>query len=177
MSKGNIIDLSSRRPQKKNVKGKVSTKGSKAPKAPVVDMTARRNEMLTNERRRVRRTMLGEFIGACVVIPERGLSKVTLYDISVNGIAFDMETVAGRFNTGEEVQVRVYLNQQKYFPFQVQITNVREIFDEAVFRHGANFVKGGINDLALKHFAKFVETVSTSLQTDSGDVMVSGISR
>ena len=38
--------------------------------APVVDMTERRQEMIQDERREVKRTILTEFIGAFAVIPD-----------------------------------------------------------------------------------------------------------
>ncbi len=168
----NVIDLKSRRPNQDKVEGTHSDNT-----APVLDMTERRNEMLTHERRKVRRTILSEFIGAHVIIPERGLQKVTIYDISEDGIAFDTDVAGGKFQIGEEVGFRVYLNQQTFFPFVVKVANVRTILEEGVVRHGGMFAKGTINDVALHHFVKFIETVSASLRTDQGDVMVSGLRR
>lgn len=143
--------------------------------APIVDMTEKRQEIISKERREVKRTILSEFVGACVVVPEHGLKKVTLYDISENGLAFDIETDRGQFMVNEEIAMRVYLNHQTYFPFVMKVQNVRAIGDEGVFRHGGSFMKGTINDQALFHFVKFIETVSASLRKDAGDVMVSGI--
>jgi hypothetical protein len=166
----NVIDLKARRPTKAPSEEKT---GSHA--APILDMTGRRNEMLSHERRKVRRTILSEFIGAHIVVPERGLQKVTIYDISEEGIAFDIEVGSGKFSLGEEVGFRVYLNQQTYFPFVVKVANIRTIHEEGVTRHGGMFPKGTVNDVALHHFVKFIETVSASLRTDSGDIMVSGL--
>ncbi len=168
----NVIDIKSRRP--------LSSKRQDRPssgQAPVVDMTERRKEMLVEERRQVKRTILTEFIGAFLIVPGKGLQKVALYDISEGGIAFDTEPKVGSLNLGEAVAMRVYLNQQTYFPFIVNIANVREVEEENVVRHGANFVKGTVNDVALHHFVKFIETISASLQTDHGDVMVSGLQK
>ncbi len=145
--------------------------------AAVLDMTARRNEILTQERRQVKRTILTEFIGAFVVVPEKGLQKVAIYDISDNGIAFDVDLSLGQFTNGEEVAVRVYMNQQTYFPFIVKIQNVRQISEEGVHRHGGHFLKGTVNDKALFHFVKFIENISASLEKDTGDVMVSNLGR
>lgn len=167
----NVIDLKSRRPVRK----KPSRKDKAVKAAPVVDMTERRNEILVHERREVRRTILSEFIGAFIVVPQKGLQKVSIYDISENGIAFDVEHESGALNLGEEVAMRVYLNQYTYFPFVAKVANGRSIIDEGIHRHGANFVKGTVNDVALHHFVKFIETVSASLETDSGDVMVSNL--
>jgi hypothetical protein len=145
--------------------------------AQVFDMTDRRNEMLTQERRLVRRTILSEFIGAFVVVPTKGLQRVALHDISETGLAFDIVASVGAFNAGEEVAMRVYMNHQTYFPFIAQVHNVRLIEEEGVIRHGAGFVKGTINDVALHHFVGFIESVSASLETDHGDVMVSSLHR
>lgn len=169
----NVLDLTQRLKNQKSVR---KAKGTPTD-APVIDMTEKRQEILMQERRQVRRTILSEFIGALAVVPKKGLVKVHLYDISENGLAFDVDADAGHFALNEEVAMRVYLNQQTYFPFVVTIQNLRRIGDENVFRHGGNFVKGSINDEALHHFVKFIETVSASLQTDGGDIMVSTIAR
>jgi hypothetical protein len=120
---------------------------------------------------------LSEFIGAFALVPGKGLLKVTLHDISEGGAAFDVDLNAGHFAVGEEVAMRVYLNHQTYFPFVIRIQNIRSLPEESVFRHGANFVQGTINDEALHHFVRFIETVSASLQTDHGDIQVSNLMR
>ncbi len=171
----NVLDLTQRLKNQKNVRKAKGTSVSET--APVVDMTEKRQEILSQERRQVRRTILSEFIGAFVVLPEKGLVKVNMYDISEDGMAFDVDSDAGHFALNEEVAMRVYLNQQTYFPFVVTVQNLRKVGDEGVFRHGANFVKGSINDEALFHFVKFIETVSASLKSDRGDIMVSSIAR
>lgn len=145
-------------------------------RAEVLDITEARQEILSRDRRDVKRTILTEFVGAFVVLPEKGLLKAALYDISENGLAFDLELAEGGFATGDEVAMRVYLNHSTYFPFTITVSNSRAIEDEGVVRHGAGFVKGTMNDVALHHFVKFIENVSASLKTDSGDVLVSHIS-
>ncbi|HVK61472.1 MAG TPA: PilZ domain-containing protein [Bdellovibrionales bacterium] len=170
----NVIDLKSRL---KTVGGVQKTKVRGKKEAAVVDMTERRNAILGEERRQVRRTILTEFIGAFIVVPERGLQKVALYDISDNGLGFDIEPEHGLLRVGEEIAMRVYLNQHTYFPFIARVSNARAIEEEGLNRHGVSFVKGTVNDVALHHFVKFIETVSASLQTDHGDVMVSGLAR
>ena len=177
----NVIDLKSRKRQDGDhgLQAKPQLESQLEPRlepaAPVLDMVERRNEMLTQERRKVRRTMLSEFIGAHVVIPDRGLQKVVIYDISDDGIAFDVPADDGTFSIGDEVVVRVYLNQQTYFPFVVRIANARAVPEEGINRHGGLFLKGSVNDVALHHFVRFIETVSASLRTDRGDIMVSGL--
>lgn len=167
----NVIDLTKRR----RAKDTSAEEGQKGVEAPIVDMTERRNEQIRQERRQVKRTILTEFIGAFAVVPQKGLMKVALYDISENGLAFDVETETGKFGKGEELAMRVYLNQYTYFPFLVKVRNVRAEAEDDCYRHGADFVKGSVNDEALTHFVKFIETVSASLEQDNGDVMVSNL--
>jgi hypothetical protein len=142
----------------------------------VLDFQKRRTEMLESDRRKVKRTILTEFVGSCVLIPQQGLKKVAIYDISESGISFDIEDGL-ELPTGEDFAMRVYLNKQTYFPFIMNITNSRFIENEGVYRHGASFVKGTINDLALFHFVKFIESVSASLRKDGGDILVSNLGR
>lgn len=165
-----IIDITSR-VRSQNSSGKEKEAG-----ASVLDMTVAREEMLSKDRREVKRTILTEFVGAYAVLPERGLMKVTLHDISENGIAFDLELHEGGFLEGEEVAFRVYLNHATYFPFTVSVVNSRRLEDENVTRHGAQFVKGTVNDVALHHFVKFIENVSAGLRRDDGDILISNIS-
>lgn len=171
MAHDNVIDISKRLKSKKST----DESGKEVDAALVVDMTKRRNEILSDERRNVKRTILTEFIGAFVVIPNVGLRKVALYDISENGISFDLNEEVGKFKKGEEIAMRVYLNQKTFFPFTVSLKNTQYLDDEAVTRHGGEFLKGDLNEDALFHFVKFIETVSASLMTDHGDVMVSNL--
>jgi len=167
---GKILDITSR------LRSENSLGNTQAEGAEVHDIVETRQEMISRERREVKRTILTEFIGAFVILPERGLLRASLYDISDNGMAFDLDLMDGGFKGGEEVAMRVYLNHSTYFPFTVRVTHGRKMEEEGVIRHGANFVKGSLNDVALHHFVKFIENVSANLKTDSGDVVVSHIS-
>ncbi len=168
-----VLDFTRRLSKEKKNKGKSGGKSD----APIIDMTEKRSEILNEERRQVKRTILTQFIGAMALVPRKGLLKVAIHDISENGMAFDIDIKAGHFSLGEQVAMRVYLNQETYFPFVVTVQNIRALDEESVFRHGTHFVKGTINDQALHHFVKFMETVSAALQRDQGDIMVSSIAR
>ncbi len=144
-------------------------------RASIVDIGAKRQEMIQDERRSVRRTILTEFIGVHTIVPGAGLQKCSLHDISVKGVAFDLSKKQGHFAPGEEVAMRVYLNHQTYFPFVVQVRSSRFVEEEGVYRHGASVKEGSENQEALKHFIQFIETVSAHLKTDHGDVIVSNL--
>lgn len=170
-SSGNVIDLQKHR----NKKSKSPKEKQKQNPASITDITEIRQEMIAEERRSVKRTLLTEFIGLHLIVPNRGLSKCSLYDISENGLAFEMPTEYGQFKVGEMVALRVYLNHQTYFPFIVKINNSRYLEEEGVYRFGGAFQKETINEIALFHFSKFIENVSAYLKTDHGDVLVSNL--
>ena len=135
----------------------------------VIDLKKR----ISRNKRKVKRTVLKDLIGASVVVPRRGLVKVAIYDISEGGLAFDMDRDHGQFQEGEMVGVRLYLSHTTYFPFSVEVSYVRLVEEEGTFRHGVSFAKGFQNEEALRHLVKFMESVSMFLEADTGDMMAS----
>lgn len=172
--KSNVIDMTARRKEQISQQD-IAPSLDREPS--VLDMTERRQEVIREERRLVKRTILTEFIGAYAVLPEQGLAKVSIYDISEQGMAIDMESAHGRFAEGEEVALRIYLSNDTFMPFVARVYNVRQIPEEGVWRHGVAFMKESINNDALTHFVAFLESVSASLRTDNGDIVVSKIRR
>lgn len=175
---GKVLDITSRlkastqvQNVSKNTSSNLSTGATE-----IVDMVGARQAQINRDRRQVKRTILSEFIGAYVILPDRGLLKISIYDISDDGISFDVPIENGHFQDQDEVAMRVYMNHKTYFPFVAKVVNLRRFDEDGVVRHGANFMKGTINDVALHHFIKFIETVSASLKTDDGDVLVTNIS-
>ena len=141
--------------------------------AEVPSLSDMRQEVISAERREVKRTLLTEFVGASMVIPGSGLVKVALNDISKGGVSFDVLSKYGQLAAGDHVSVRVYLNHTTYFPLDVKVTNCRFDKEDGVYRHGAEFLKDGVNEEAVHHFIRFMETVSTSLKGDRGDILLS----
>ncbi len=167
MSNNNVIDIKVRRHKKK--------KEEVVPVADcgITDMTKRRLEALQQERRKVRRIILTEFIEAYIVVPEKGLKRVALFDISEKGLAFDIEFEYGSLKPGKEFAMRVYLSQYTYFPFFVRINNTRHIPEEGIYRQGVSFVQDSLDEETLFYFVKFIETISRNLQRDKGDKLFS----
>jgi len=156
----------------KTAKETSTEKNQDSTAVPVVAIDELRERIIAEERRKVRRTLLTEFIGASVILPGSGLVRVTMNDISIEGLSFDVVKKYGSFEKGDKVALRVYLNQSTYFPMEITITNDREIESEGVYRHGAKFTSESQNQEALAHFIKFMETVNTSLRADLGDIML-----
>ena len=167
----NLIDITDRLKQRKES----STNEGEMSSESVVDIVQRREEQMTEDRRQVKRTMLTEFISLHTVIPGYGLLKVLLRDITDRGLAFELEEARGHFNSGDEVEMRIYLNHQTYFKIEAKIAHVTHLADEGLYKHGCEFIKDSINNDALMHFIRFLESVTASLKKDKGDILVSKI--
>ncbi len=168
-----VIDLV---PHLKTLAKNPSVHFDSQPTEQILDFESERKKLLFQERRQVKRTLLSEFMSAMVVLPEKGLLKVALYDISEEGVSFEIEAIDGEFKVGEQILMRVYLNQKTYFPIQVSVKHITADKATGLVRHGTEFIIGASNDVALQHFVKFVESASTGLKKDDGDLMVTRIS-
>ena len=82
---------------------KVAKRAVGAEQVPITDITHKRQQMIAEERRNVRRTILTEFVGAFIIIPQRGLARVSLYDISNTGVSFDIDSNSGQLMIGDEI--------------------------------------------------------------------------
>jgi hypothetical protein len=179
MSKSNVIDL---KPLLQNAKKKNQRQHAKMTAAPIIDMEQKREELFLKEQRNTKRTILSEFVGAFIVLPTNGpsvggLQKVNLYDISDDGVSFDMDPNVGQLRVGEELAMRIYLSQKNYFSFTVKVANLRFERDEEVYRHGCQFLKNSVNKEALYHFVKFIESVALNLKIDVGDKLTQNSKR
>ena len=168
---GNVLDLTERLKSHATVGPQSVSAGV----SPVVDLAQMRSQMITEDRRQVKRTILTEFISVHAVVPGHGVLRVALYDITEAGLSFDLEQTRGHYNIGETIELRVYLNHQTYFKISTEVVHITEFADEGIVRHGCEFIAGSINDDALGHFVKFLENVTASLRRDGGDVLVTKI--
>ncbi|AZZ37723.1 PilZ domain-containing protein [Bdellovibrio sp. qaytius] len=127
--------------------------------------------ILLKERRQVERTILSDLISGMLVLPEKGLYKVSMYDISGDGLSFSLDKHMGAFQVGEEIALRVYLNTKTYFPLHVKVKHATLDTQEEVVRHGVEYMKGTATDVALQHFVNFIISLNEGLQIDDGDMM------
>jgi len=167
---GNIIDI---KPRLKH--GNSSTLHGLEGSASVVDIGVVRDQMIREDRRQVRRTILTEFISVHAVVPGQGVMRVMLYDVNETGLAFDLENEKGHYNIGDEVELRVYLNHQTFFKIETKVAHITESKEEGTVRHGCEYVRGSMNNDALSHFVKFLESVTASLRRDGGEILVTKI--
>lgn len=141
----------------------------------ILDVTQKIHEQQSEDKRKVKRVVLNEFISAHVYLPGRGLLRVILKDIHEGGLAFDIYEREGTFERGEVLEMRFYMNHETYFKFNVKVAHYNHMADEGCNRHGCQFLEEGLNDVALKHFVAFLQNIAASLRTDRGDRTVSQI--
>jgi len=149
--------------------------GANAEDAQVVDVTQKILEQQSEDRRKVKRVVLNEFISAHAHIPGRGLLRVILRDIHEGGLAFDLYEKEGNFDRGESLEMRFYMNHETYFKFIVKVAHFHHNQEEGYYRHGCQFVDESLNDVALQHFILFLQNIAASLKTDRGDRTISQI--
>jgi hypothetical protein len=180
--KNNVINFSERLKKQKRAKPEKNPFADDSDEAPktatsVIDLSERRKEIIATERRFVTRTVLSQFVGVFVVIPEKksaktgqpGLQPVSLYDVSEGGLAFDLPLELGTFDIGESVTLRIYLSHDTYFSFGAKIANGRPVEGKGVLRHGVILKKDDDSYKTLFYFVKFLENVSLVAKKDNGD--------
>ena len=138
----------------------------------VLSFEEQKQKMAFKDRRAARRTMFNEMMSSMVVIPERGLLKVFLHDISEDGLSFDTAVEDGSFASGEEISMRIYINHKTYFPVKMTVKHCSIDNQAGVIRHGATLLKDASNDVVLQYFVKFIEAAAQSMKKDNGDLMV-----
>lgn len=138
----------------------------------VLSFEEQKQKMAFKDRRAARRTLFNEMMSSMVVIPERGLLKVFLHDISEDGLSFDTAIEDGSFAIGEEISMRIYINHKTYFPVKMTVKHCSQDKAGGVIRHGATLIKDASNDVVLQYFVKFIEAAALSMKKDSGDLMV-----
>lgn len=123
-----------------------------------------------SERRRSLRRPILETFSCFVVLPEHGFFKLTVHDLSENGIGFDLDAEgAPQFKSsaqvGDELELRFHINQSLFISLLIQIRRIDD--STGVRRVGAEFIRK--NDPEFKAYLAFIELLDRildSLQID-----------
>ncbi len=155
-----------------NEDNRPDNKDSNSKESAPLNFTQIRDEKITEERRKVKRIILTEFLGGVIIVPGVGLKKVNIFDISEGGLSFETEPGEGQFNVHEQVALRIYFNHEIYLPLTVKITNIKDPYKDGTLRHGGEFLYVEKYGETMKHFVKFMENVSSLTLKDTGDLMI-----
>ncbi|OFZ19979.1 MAG: hypothetical protein A2X94_11480 [Bdellovibrionales bacterium GWB1_55_8] len=107
-----------------------------------------------SERRKTRRRPVLETFSIFVVIPRKGFHRLRIFDLSEDGIGFELDTDGESHDDfsvtqGQVLDVRLYLNQSLFLPIGVELVRV----DEA---HATRRIGGRFSDKNSKAYAAFV---------------------
>lgn len=123
-----------------------------------------------DRRKTPRRPILSTF-SVFIVIPKKGFYRLAVYDISEEGVGFEMD-VEGEspshfpIKNGENIEFRLYLNQSLYVPLTAQITRLEET--PTGRRAGAELQdKGSSGHKAFLAFLDFLDKIANLVEIDS----------
>lgn len=83
------------------------------------------------DRRRARRRPILESFSLFIVVPKKGVHRLSVHDLSEVGMGFDLDTEGESvadfpLKTGDLIEVRFYLNQSLYLPLALEVARVDE---------------------------------------------------
>ncbi len=86
---------------------------------------------MKDERRKTTRRKILESFSVFVSIPKKGGYRLPVHDMSEGGISFDLDTDGEDLDhfpaqSGEKLEVHVYINQSVFVPLQVKMIRVSQ---------------------------------------------------
>lgn len=130
---------------------------------------------ISEEKRKTRRIVMSGLMNTALVVPNGGLIRdVSLHNISETGISFDLPfNFKEAFKVKEKLTMRVYLNSEDFFDFNIVITkNIRHIPEEGICRYGCRLLPNERSEKAINSLIHFIESVSHILHKDKGEVLL-----
>lgn len=123
------------------------------------------------ERRRARRRPILNTFSLFVVVPKKGVHRLTIQDVSDFGIGFELDTegedqAAFPIAAGEKLDLRFYLNTALFLPLTVEVVRLQE-------RDGVRYVGAEFSDKssrgfqALQSFLTMLDAIMDVVRLDS----------
>jgi hypothetical protein len=112
------------------------------------------------ERRRSRRRPILSTFSLFVVVPQKGIHRLPVHDVSDLGIGFDLDTEGeepGDFplRQGEQLSIHFYLNQSLYLPLDVRVARLED--GQGIRRIGAEVLTQTKNDPNAAAYQAFLQ--------------------
>ncbi len=126
------------------------------------------------ERRKTRRRNILATFSIFLVIPQKGIHRLMIHNISEEGIAFDFDIESEApfdfpAKIGDSIDARLYINPSLYIPIQMKIVRIEKSGDGR--RVGASFqnIKSE-NHQALLSFLKLLDSILDVLKLELNPV-------
>ena len=131
------------------------------------------HDKASEDRRKKRRIIVSGLMNAAIVHSKGLIRDVFIYDISREGMSFDLPQEYN-IKKDEELHMRLYLNSVDFFEFTVLVKNKRPVDIEDFHRYGTIFRNLNTdNKKAIINLVSFIESASSVLNKDRGEVLFS----
>lgn len=147
--------------------------------AKLFNFLEKRQELVDKKRRKFERVMFDNFLGCFSVIDNNGtMFEISLNDISQDGMQFQIPWTGkqkdkGKFQVGQELNIRFYFTQTSYIPASVTIRYESEGIDgkngAKCLRYGAKIDSSTSSYQALQSFIQFIYQFAKHSVEDKGD--------
>ena len=131
------------------------------------------HDKASEDRRKKRRIVVSGLMNAAIVHSKGLIRDVFIYDISKEGISFDLPQQYN-IKENEQLHMRLYLNSVDFFEFTILTKNKRLVDIEDFHRYGTVFQNlNTFNKKAIINLVNFIESASSVLNKDRGEILFS----
>ena len=131
------------------------------------------HDKASEDRRKKRRIIVSGLMNAAIVHSKGLIRDVFIYDISREGISFDLPHEYN-IKKDDQLHMRLYLNSVDFFEFTVVVKNRRPVDIEDFHRYGTVFHKLDTSTKkVIINLVNFIESASSILNKDRGEVLFS----
>ena len=125
----------------------------------VINFEDKRSENLEKKRRKFERLMFENLIEVYAEIKEEEIFKISLLDISRDGLQFEVPIIKGQkgpFSIGDIINVRLYFSSNSYLPATIEIKHSQENIEDgrSFYRYGCLIDK---TEDSFKPLGSFIE--------------------
>ena len=133
------------------------------------------HDKASEDRRKKRRIIVSGLMNAAIVYSKGLIRDVFIYDISKEGISFDLPQEYN-IQKDHQLNMRLYLNSVDFFEFTVSVKNRRSVNIEDFHRYGTVFKNlNASSKKVIINLVSFIESASSILNKDRGEVLFSNI--
>jgi hypothetical protein len=118
------------------------------------------------EKREARRRPILESFALFVVVPGKGAHRLPVFDLSEKGIGFQFDhesesPESTSLNTGEAIELCLYLNQSLYIALQVRVARIHQQKPDGPRIVGASFADSPAgSNLAAERFVQLLDALA-----------------
>ena len=155
-------------------KRKSKDKGTKSPKASVIDLEGFRKNKTEERRREYERVLFNRILGVYSFAEKSGLHHVEVIDVSFSGIKFREERPEQPLKAGQKIALRFYFTPSSYLRLVVEVKRLTPYKDEERegLEYGCELDKATKSYDVIKGLISFMYKYSEIACQDSNPPMI-----